>query len=146
MNSEDKIDEILEFTSQCDSRLDTIEKSLSLLLTQNMLDEYKKIIQNQPHTNIIHIFFNCDEDKSPYSMNILYNNLAYDDSIIGRELLMDRIIKENRASTIKIEIKDIDKIKQIIFQGRPSDASKYLKYGCIVSLDICQELTDGNIK
>lgn len=142
----EKLDDIIKFTSRCDSRLDTIEQSLSLLLTQNMLDEYKKILQSQPRKNLVHIFFNCDEDKSPYSMNILYNNLAYDDSIEGRELLMDRIIKENRSSKIQIEIKDIDKIKKIILTGKPAEASKYLKYGCIVSLNICQGLTDGNIK
>ena len=110
-----------------------------MLLPQNMIDEFKKITQSSQKSSIIHIFFNCDENKFPYSMNILYNDIAYEDSIEGRELLLDRLVKENIACKIRIRKEDIMKVKSIILSGKPSDASQYIKYGSIVSVNICQE-------
>ena len=88
--------------------------------------------------NIIHLFFYCDENKSSYSMNILYNNIAYEDSVEGRELLLDRLIKENIACKIRIRKEDIMKVRSIILSGKPSDASQYIKYGSIVSVNVCR--------
>ena len=60
-------------------------------------------------------------------MNILYNNIAYEDSEEGRELLLDRIIKENIACKIRIQKEEITKVKNIILSGKPSEASQYIK-------------------
>lgn len=71
-------------------------------------------------------------------MNILYNDIAYEDSIEGRELLLDRLVKENIACKIRIRKEDIMKVKSIILSGKPSYTSQYIKYGSIVSVNICQ--------
>ena len=138
MSNDDLLYNVYQAINHSSERLDNIEKSVYMLLTQNMIDEYKKITLACKKRNLVHIFFNCDENKSPYSMNILYNNIAYEDSEEGRELLLDRIIKENIACKIRIQKEEIMKVKNIILSGKPSEASQYIKYGCIVSVNICQ--------
>lgn len=138
MSNDELLYSVYNAVNQGNERLDNIEKSVYMLLTQNMIDEYKKITQSTHMRNIIHIFFNCDENKSSHSMNIFYNNIAYEDSIEGRELLLDRLIKENIACKIRIRKEDIMKVRSIILSGKPSDASQYIKYGSIVSVNVCR--------
>ena len=79
-----------------------------------------------------YIFFNCDADKTPASMNIRYNNEAFSDSVAGRQALLEKIEEELAAGNIKIS--DIDTVKETILKGKPTDANAMIAYGSIEHL------------
>lgn len=76
-----------------------------------------------------YIFFNCDAEKAPASMNIRFNDEAYIDSVSGREALLAKIETELAAG--KIKASDMEAIRDAILNGTPTDASPLLEYGCI---------------
>lgn len=84
----------------------------------------------------VHIFFNCDENKSEQSINICYNDKAYGDTPAGRAKLLDRVLEEETKKSIFINSDDLQKVKEIITNGAPVDASQYLKYGCIRTINV----------
>ena len=65
MSNDDLLYNVYQAINHSSERLDNIEKSVYMLLTQNMIDEYKKITLASKKRNLVHIFFNCDENKSP---------------------------------------------------------------------------------
>ncbi len=136
LSIEEQIDRICNLIDQQSNRLDILEQSICILLSQHMIEEYSTI-ENALNTHTtVHIFFNCDEEKSSHSMNILYNNNAYEDSMYGRKNLMDRIMQELEKKTIQIKTDELDIVKRLVLLGIPSEASKYIKYGRIVSIDV----------
>jgi hypothetical protein len=76
-----------------------------------------------------YIFFNCDAEKAPASMNIRFNDEAYSDSVSGREALLAKIEAELAAG--KIKISDLEAVRETILTGTPTDASPMIEYGCI---------------
>ena len=70
-------------------------------------------------------------------MNVLYNNLAYGDDPEGRNLLLNRVIQERNQKKIIVRLEDMKTIKHMILHENPSESSKYLKYGSIVTMDVC---------
>ena len=79
-----------------------------------------------------YIFFNCDADRTPASMNIRYNDEAFSDSITGRQALLEKIETELAADNIKIS--DMDAVKEAVLKGKPTDANAMIAYGSIEHL------------
>ncbi len=95
----------------------------------------EKITKTKRQQNI-HIFFNCDGEKTTQSMNILHNNIAYDDTLSGRKQLYERIVHEVKSEKIFVAPEQFQFVKQAIFKGKPSDASQFLKYGRVVTISL----------
>lgn len=131
-----KLDEIYKMAQEGKKILNTIDESLRILLTKHMIDEYEALVDNlKPHIRV-HIFFNCDEQKSPQSMNIFYNHCAYSDLQEGRTQLMDKIVAENNAGKIIINEEEMKNVKNAVLKGDPAEASQYMKYGYIITLHV----------
>lgn len=81
-----------------------------------------------------YVFFNCDEAKSPKSMNPRYNHMAYRAGRTGRRALWDKVKEESNANRIQIRKEDRTKLREAIISGDPETASDYMKYGCIVAV------------
>lgn len=116
---------------------DVVSSFLRIIAVNQLMDEVLSIDECREILyahQAAYLFFNCDENKSSQSMNVLYNNRAYDDTPKGRSLLLARIIDEKQNQKIQIREEDMDTVKEIIMDANPEDASKYLKYGCIVKL------------
>lgn len=79
----------------------------------------------------IFVFFNCDADKNPSTMNISYNNVAYKDTTISRKRLLDKIESERKAGRIQIAEENFSEVRKIIMSGNPVDAEKFITYGAI---------------
>ena len=95
----------------------------------------EKIAKTKGQQNI-HIFFNCDGEKTTQSMNILHNNISYDDTLSGRKQLYERIVQEVKSEKIFVASEQFQLVKQAIFKGKPSDASRFLKYGRVVTISL----------
>lgn len=132
----DEISDLKTALLREESRLENIEDLLKLLLVQNMTDECAALLEDLQKVTNIHIFFNCDEAKSTSSMNIMYNKKAYRDSAAGRRALMEQIVKENAARKICIRAEDMKVVMSAVIDGQPTDATKYIKYGAIVTLPL----------
>ena len=132
----DKLDELYKMAQEGKKFLNTIDESLRILLTKHMIDEYEALVDNlKPHIRV-HIFFNCDEQKSPKSMNIFYNHCAYSDLPEGRTQLMGKIVAENNAGKIIINEEEMENVKNAVLKGDPAEASQYMKYGYIITLHV----------
>ena len=78
-------------------------------------------------------FFNCDKDKSAVSMNPLYENCMYRDTVQSRRRLWTRIKDEIERKNIEIDSTDMKTVRKAILFGNPSEASDFMKYGVILT-------------
>jgi len=78
-------------------------------------------------------FFNCDEEKSANSMNPLYETRMYRDTKHSRRMLWLRIKEELENKRIEISEENYSKVREAIIEGAPSDASKYIRFGIILT-------------
>ena len=76
-----------------------------------------------------YIFFNCDTEKTPSSMNIRFNDEAYSDTPYGRRALLKKI--ETEIATTSIRVSNMDTAKEAILNGDPTKANELMEYGCI---------------
>lgn len=81
-------------------------------------------------------FFNCNESKSPDSMNPLYNQDVYSDSKAGRKALWKKVQEELKAGHIELDGQLEELTKTTILQCDPVDASEDIKYGIIVEVSV----------
>lgn len=97
-----------------------------------------KAIKTAPHDSAsietaekkcAYIFFNCDVEKKPASMNILYNNEAFSDSVTGRQALLEKIKTELAAGNIGIS--NLEAVEEAVLKGDPTDANNLISYGNI---------------
>ncbi len=128
-------------------RASYVEKTAAAIAKKAVLDAVKTITGNTAGTKNIkaaaktvpidttvqekhaYIFFNCDADKTPASMNIRYNDEAFSDSAAGRQALLEKIEEELAAGNIKIS--DIGTVKEAILKGQPTAANAMIAYGSI---------------
>jgi hypothetical protein len=82
------------------------------------------------------IFLNCDEDKSPASMNVLYNNEAFSDTKTGRRALLKKVQQEAKEKRIFVEDGHDALVKESVLNGDPSEATSDLMYGAIVEIEV----------
>lgn len=76
-------------------------------------------------------FFNCDAEKSHASMNPLYETNIYRDTRDSRRKLWKRIKAEVNAGRINVD--NMDKVRDAIINDLPSNANQYIKYGVILT-------------
>lgn len=84
--------------------------------------------------NKVFVFFNCDADKNPATMNIFYNDVTFKDTPISRRRLLSKINAEKKAGRIQIADENLHKIEETIMNGNPVDAGKFITYGAIKAL------------
>ena len=82
-----------------------------------------------------YMFFNCDGEKSPKSKNVSYNNAVYRDLKTSRKALWDKIQEEIDAGNVHVEEANLEIAKNAVLEGNPTDASQYLQYGDVVSVE-----------
>lgn len=86
-------------------------------------------------SNKVFVFFNCDENKNESSMNIFYNHAVFKDTKTSRKALWKKIKEENLADRVKIEPENLKDVETIILDGDPEEASNFIMFGAIKSLD-----------
>lgn len=79
----------------------------------------------------VFVFFNCDADKNPSTMNIFYNDVTFKDTPISRRRLFNKINAEKKSGRIQIAEENLPKIEETIMKGDPVDAGKFITYGAI---------------
>lgn len=77
----------------------------------------------------VYVFFNCDDDKSAASMNVLYNNEVFTDTAAGRKALLKKI--EEECANGRVNIADKTFVEEAIIKGEPTEAGSKLQYGSI---------------
>lgn len=82
------------------------------------------------------IFLNCDEEKSPESMNVSYNNEVFCDTKVGRKALWKKVQQEAKEKRIFVEEGHDALIKESVLNGDPTEATSDLKYGAIVEVEL----------
>ncbi len=82
-----------------------------------------------------YIFFNCNEEKSPETKNISYNNAVYRDMKNSRKALWAKIQGEIEVGHVKVDEANLETAKAAVLEGNPVDASQYLQYGDIVAVE-----------
>ncbi|MBQ7475890.1 MAG: hypothetical protein IJT06_00675 [Selenomonadaceae bacterium] len=83
----------------------------------------------------VFVFFNCDENKSVSSMNIFYNHVVYKDTKTSRKALWKKIKEESMAERVEISTEDIKEVEFLITEGDPVEASRFIKFGAVKTLD-----------
>ena len=81
------------------------------------------------------VFFNCDENKTEASMNIFYNHTVYKDSKTSRKVLLKKIKEEIELDRIQIAPENLENVEQLITEGDPVEAGKFIRFGAIKALD-----------
>ena len=76
-----------------------------------------------------YIFFNCDEAKSQSSMNIFYNDVFFSDTKAGRKALLSKV--EEEVASGRVNVADMEAVKNAILDGEPTDAAGKMQYGDI---------------
>ena len=84
----------------------------------------------------IFVFFNCDAEKNPSSMNIFYNNITFKDTPISRRRLYQKINFERNAGRVQFPDENLPKIEEAVMKGNPVDATQFITYGAVKEL-IC---------
>ncbi len=82
----------------------------------------------------IFVFFNCNAEKDPSTMNIFYNNVTFKDTPISRRRLFQKINSERIAGRVQITDENLSKIEEIIMKGNPVDATNLITYGAVKEL------------
>ena len=80
------------------------------------------------------VFFNCDGEKTPGSMNIAYNNDVYQDTKKARKELWDKILSEK--NNVQLNDANLAAAEKAVLEGDPIQASQYLPFGVIVGVNI----------
>jgi len=81
------------------------------------------------------LFFNCDEEKSQTSMNVLYNQDVYKDTIASRKALWKKVEEELEAGRVHIADENVEAAKQAVLKGDPVEAGQFLQFGTILAFD-----------
>ena len=83
------------------------------------------------------VFFNCDDNKSESSMNIFWDNnrTVYRDLKGARKILWEKVQNELDAGRIRIDAANIDAVKELVLDGDPTEAGKYMQNGAIVKVN-----------
>lgn len=81
------------------------------------------------------LFFNCDEEKSQTSMNVLYNQDVYKDTIASRKALWKKVEDELASGRVHIADENLEAAKQAVLKGDPVEAGQFLKFGTILAFD-----------
>lgn len=82
------------------------------------------------------MFFNCDENKSPESMNPMYNAEIYR-TRDGMRALWRKIKEEVALGTIKIKSEDMKLVRSFILSGDADLVNNCITYGYILKLNEC---------
>ena len=82
--------------------------------------------------NLSYAFFNCDEHKSPVSMNPSYNKDTYRNLRNSRRKLWQRLKKEQAEGRICIMEENWSKVRNAVLTGNPVDVNPMIQYGAIV--------------
>jgi len=80
-----------------------------------------------------YVFFNCNEQKDPATMNILYNHDVFRDTQVSRKALWAKV--QEQAGNVRIDDCNVEAAKAAILSGNPVDASQYMPCGAIVEVD-----------
>ncbi len=80
-----------------------------------------------------YVFFNCNEQKDPATMNILYNHDVFRDTQVSRKALWAKV--QEQAGNVRMDECNADAVKEAILSGNPADASQYMPCGAIVEVD-----------
>ena len=81
-----------------------------------------------------YVFFNCDGEKTPGSMNIAYNSDVYQDTKKARKELWEKILSEK--NNVQLSDANMAAAEKEVLDGDPIQASQYLPYGAIVVVNI----------
>lgn len=92
-----------------------------------------KDMDNNKNSNVVWIFFNCDQYRSTTSMNPFYNRTVYRKRD-GRRLLWKKIKNECDKNRIIVPEDKMSDIRSMILEGNPEDANAYIQYGYIVEM------------
>ncbi len=87
-------------------------------------------------SKIAFVFFNCDENKSNSSMNIFFNQDIYRDLKTSRKELFTKVQREVADGRVFIEEIHHEDVKNAILNGDPTEATRWMKYGAIVSFPL----------
>ena len=80
-----------------------------------------------------YVFFNCNEQKDPATMNIFYNHDVYRDTQASRKALWAKV--QEQAGAVRIDEGNLDAVKEAVLSGNPVDANQYMPCGTIVEVD-----------
>mgnify|MGYP006988928973 CR=1 FL=1 len=83
-----------------------------------------------------YIFFNCDEQKDPKSMNVMYNNTVYGDTKKARKELLAKIEEEIAAGKVHADEAALEHVRKEVLDGDPAAASASLQFGAVIALSI----------
>lgn len=86
-------------------------------------------------TNKAFVFFNCNEHKSEDSMNIFYNHAIFKDMKGSRKALLKKVKEEAIEKRIQISNENMQTVENLIIEGDPTEASKFIQYGAIKEFD-----------
>ncbi|MCI6158068.1 MAG: hypothetical protein SOV43_02570 [Selenomonadaceae bacterium] len=79
------------------------------------------------------LFFNCDAEKSQNSMNVLYNQDVYKDTIASRKALWSKVEDEIAAGRVNVAEENLAAAKEAVLKGDPVEAGQFLEYGTILA-------------
>ena len=80
-----------------------------------------------------YVFFNCNEQKDPATMNILYNHDVFRDTQVSRKALWAKV--QEQLDNVRVDEGNLDAAKEAILSGNPVDATQYMHCGAIVEVD-----------
>ena len=82
-----------------------------------------------------YIFFNCDEQKDPKTMNVMYNNTIFGDTKKARKELLAKVEEEIAADRVHADEAALETARKEILEGDPAKASECLQFAAIVAFD-----------
>lgn len=115
-----------------------VQDAVKAITCKTNATEAVRTVSNEVHTampptrELVYIFFNCDANKNISSMDIRYNNEAFEDSAAGRKALFEKI--EQEIASGNITVTDNQAVKDAILKGDPTNASPMMQYGSIERL------------
>ena len=80
-----------------------------------------------------YVFFNCNEQKDPATMNIQYNHDVYRDTQVSRKALWAKV--EAELNNVRIDEGNLEAAKAAVLSGNPAEATNYMHCGAIVEVD-----------
>ena len=94
-----------------------------------------RVINLMAKSSKVFVFFNCDENKSESSMNIFYNRAIYKDGKTSRKNLWKKVKEESELNRVKIAEENFKSVENLILEGDPTEASKFIQFGAIKVFD-----------
>lgn len=103
-------------------------------LVKTGLENVNTMSQDENQSNIMWMFFNCDEHKNYASMNPIYNAVVYRKRA-GRRALWKKIKSELESKAIEIPENNLDDVRKAILEGNPMSANIHITYGYIAEME-----------